>query len=52
MVQGAIMAVPAHDERDYEFAKVFGLDIIPVIEGGNVNRVRVKVTDPTSILNS
>lgn len=33
---GAIMAVPAHDERDYEFAKVFGLDIIPVIEGGNV----------------
>ena len=30
------MAVPAHDERDYEFAKVFGLDIIPVIEGGNV----------------
>lgn len=33
---GAIMAVPAHDDRDYEFAKVFGLDIIPVIEGGNV----------------
>ena len=28
--------LPAHDERDYEFAKVFGLDIIPVIEGGNV----------------
>jgi leucyl-tRNA synthetase len=36
---GAIMAVPAHDERDYEFAKVFGLDIIPVIEGGNVEVV-------------
>ena len=33
---GAIMAVPAHDERDYEFAKKFNLDIIPVIEGGNV----------------
>ncbi len=33
---GAIMAVPAHDERDYAFAKKFGLDIIPVIEGGNV----------------
>jgi len=33
---GAIMAVPAHDERDYDFAKKFGLDIIPVIEGGNV----------------
>ena len=33
---GAIMAVPAHDTRDYEFAKKFGLDIIPVLEGGNV----------------
>ncbi|TLG79506.1 leucine--tRNA ligase [Vagococcus zengguangii] len=33
---GAIMAVPAHDERDYEFAKTFGLSIIPVIEGGNI----------------
>lgn len=29
---GAIMAVPAHDERDYEFAKKFGIDIVPVIE--------------------
>ena len=33
---GAIMAVPAHDERDYEFAKVFNLPIIPVLEGGNI----------------
>ena len=33
---GAIMAVPAHDERDYEFAKTFNLTIIPVLEGGNV----------------
>lgn len=33
---GAIMAVPAHDERDYAFAKKFGLEIIPVLEGGNV----------------
>ncbi|WP_165006159.1 MULTISPECIES: leucine--tRNA ligase [unclassified Enterococcus] len=33
---GAIMAVPAHDERDFEFAKTFGLEILPVIEGGNV----------------
>ncbi|MDI7740397.1 leucine--tRNA ligase [Lysinibacillus fusiformis] len=33
---GAIMAVPAHDERDYEFAKEFGLEIIPVLEGGNI----------------
>ncbi|WP_107923337.1 leucine--tRNA ligase [Lysinibacillus parviboronicapiens] len=33
---GAIMAVPAHDERDYEFAKEFGLDIKAVLEGGDV----------------
>ena len=33
---GAIMAVPAHDDRDYEFAKKFGIDIIQVIEGGNI----------------
>ena len=33
---GAIMAVPAHDERDYEFAKKFDIDIIPVIDGGNI----------------
>ena len=35
---GAIMAVPAHDERDYEFAKKFNIDIIPVIEGGDISR--------------
>lgn len=34
---GAIMAVPAHDERDYDFAKKFDLPIIPVIEGGNTD---------------
>ncbi len=33
---GAIMAVPAHDDRDYAFAKKFGIDIIPVIDGGNI----------------
>lgn len=33
---GAIMAVPAHDERDYEFAKKFNLEIIPVLDGGNI----------------
>ena len=33
---GAIMAVPAHDTRDWEFAKQFNLEIIPVLEGGNV----------------
>ena len=33
---GAIMAVPAHDSRDYAFAKKFNLEIIPVLEGGNI----------------
>lgn len=33
---GAIMAVPAHDTRDYEFATVFGLPIVPVLDGGNI----------------
>ncbi len=32
---GAIMAVPAHDERDFDFARKFGIDIIPVIRGGD-----------------
>ena len=35
---GAIMAVPAHDERDYEFAKKFDIPIISVIEGGNIDK--------------
>ena len=35
---GAIMAVPAHDQRDFEFATKFGLDIIPVLEGGNISK--------------
>lgn len=34
---GAIMAVPAHDDRDYDFAKKFGIDIIEVIKGGNIS---------------
>ena len=33
---GAIMAVPAHDDRDYEFARKFGIDIVQVIEGGDI----------------
>ncbi|MDP6119375.1 MAG: leucine--tRNA ligase [Candidatus Pacebacteria bacterium] len=35
---GAIMAVPAHDKRDYEFAKKFGLEIIEVISGGDISK--------------
>ncbi len=35
---GAIMAVPAHDTRDYEFAKKFGIDIIEVVKGGDVEK--------------
>ncbi len=35
---GAIMAVPAHDTRDYEFASKFGIEIIPVLEGGDVTK--------------
>ena len=35
---GAIMAVPAHDQRDYEFAKKFGVEIIEVIKGGDIEK--------------
>ena len=35
---GAIMAVPAHDERDYAFAKKFNIDIIPVLDGGDISK--------------
>ena len=35
---GAIMAVPAHDTRDYEFAKKFGIEIIPVLSGGDIEK--------------
>ena len=35
---GAIMAVPAHDQRDYDFAKEFGIDIIEVIKGGDISK--------------
>ena len=35
---GAIMAVPAHDQRDYDFAKKFGIDIIQVIKGGDIEK--------------
>ncbi len=39
---GAIVAVPAHDERDFAFAKKFNLEIIPVLEGGSVDEAYTK----------
>ncbi len=42
---GAIMAVPAHDERDHEFARAFGLPIVEVVEGGDVDARRAFVGD-------
>ncbi|WP_080792075.1 leucine--tRNA ligase [Corynebacterium pacaense] len=47
---GAIMAVPAHDERDYEFAKVFGLPIREVVAGGNI--AEAAFTDSGTAVNS
>src|SRR3970282_1521129 len=35
---GAIMAVPAHDERDYDFSKKFGLPIVEVVSGGDIEK--------------
>ena len=32
------MAVPAHDTRDYEFAKKFNIPVIPVLKGGNIEK--------------
>ena len=48
---GAIMAVPAHDERDWEFAKKFGCDIIEVVSGGeDVQKAAFTAKDETGIL--
>jgi leucyl-tRNA synthetase len=47
---GAIMAVPAHDDRDWEFAKAFGCDIVEVIKGGNVEEAAFTAKDDTGIL--
>ncbi len=48
---GAIMAVPAHDDRDWEFAKKFGCDIIEVVSGGeDVQKAAFTAKDDTGIL--
>ena len=47
---GAIMAVPAHDDRDWEFAKKFGCEIIEVVKGGNVEEAAFTLKDDTGIM--
>ena len=47
---GAIMAVPGHDDRDWEFAKKFGCDIIEVVAGGDVTKAAYTVKDESGIM--
>ena len=47
---GAIMAVPAHDERDWDFAKMFNLPIVEVVKGGNVEEAAFTLKDDTGIM--
>ena len=47
---GAIMAVPAHDSRDWAFAKEFGCDIVEVVAGGNVEEAAFTLKDDTGIM--
>ncbi len=49
---GAIMAVPAHDDRDWEFAKVFGLPIIEVVAGGDVQNAAFTDVESGKMVNS
>lgn len=49
---GAIMAVPAHDERDYAFATKFGIDIIEVIAGGDISKEAFTDTQRGTLVNS
>ncbi len=47
---GAIMAVPAHDDRDWAFAKAFGCDIVEVVAGGDVQEAAFTLKDDTGIM--
>ena len=47
---GAIMAVPAHDDRDWAFAKAFGCEILEVVQGGDVEKAAFTSKDDTGIL--
>ena len=49
---GAIMAVPAHDDRDYEFAKKFNIEMIPVIEGSDIENSASTETNEGNLINS
>ncbi|MGD9909259.1 MAG: leucine--tRNA ligase [Candidatus Izemoplasmatales bacterium] len=49
---GAIMAVPGHDERDYDFAKKFGMKIIEVIAGGDIEKEAFTDTETGTLVNS
>ena len=49
---GAIMAVPAHDTRDYEFAKKFNLNIVEVVSGGDISEEAYTDTDSGTMINS
>ncbi|MCD1147180.1 leucine--tRNA ligase [Peptoniphilus sp. KCTC 25270] len=49
---GAIMSVPGHDQRDWEFAKEFNLPIVPVIEGGNIDEGAYTDTEEGVVINS
>ncbi len=49
---GAIMAVPGHDERDWEFAKTFGAPIVEVVKGGDVEKEAFTDTDTGILVNS
>ncbi len=47
---GAIMAVPGHDDRDWEFARKFGCEIIEVVKGGNIEEAAFTLKDDTGIM--
>lgn len=49
---GAIMAVPGHDQRDWEFATTFGLPIIEVVSGGDISEAAYTQTDTGTMVNS